>query len=209
MNTGSTSPVAEVVQVADAAFPSVHGEFRILGFRGHVNGKDHEVVVLKMGDLAAERPAPLVRIHSQCLTGEVFDSLRCDCGQQLHLALEKIGAEGRGVLIYDPQEGRGIGLLNKLKAYQLQDEGADTVEANEQLGFEADLRDYNLPVAILQSLGVSRVRFLSNNPSKVKALEDAGIEVEERIPCEVPSTARTEGYLRTKKEKLGHLIESL
>ena len=209
MSTASAAPVPEVVQVADAAFPCVHGEFRILGFRGRLNGKDHEVVVLKMGDLAAEGPTPLVRIHSQCLTGEVFDSLRCDCGQQLRLALEKIGDEGRGVLIYDPQEGRGIGLLNKLKAYQLQDEGADTVEANEKLGFEADLRDYDLPVAILRSLGVSRVRFLSNNPSKVRALEDGGIEVEERIPCEVPSTTRTEGYLRTKKEKLGHLIDSL
>ncbi len=209
MNAGSPAPVPEVVQVADAAFPSVHGEFRILGFQGRLNGKEHEVVVLKMGDLAAEGSAPLVRIHSQCLTGEVFDSLRCDCGQQLQLALKKIGDEGRGVLIYDPQEGRGIGLLNKLKAYQLQDEGADTVEANEQLGFEADLRDYSLPMAILRSLGVSRVRFLSNNPAKVSALENAGIEVEERIPCEVPSTTRTEGYLRTKKEKLGHLIESL
>ncbi len=209
MNAGSTAPAPEVVQVADAAFPCVHGEFRIMGFRGHLNAKDQEAVVLKMGDLAAAGPAPLVRIHSQCLTGEVFDSLRCDCGQQLHLALEQIGDEGRGVLIYDPQEGRGIGLLNKLKAYQLQDEGADTVEANEKLGFEADLRDYHLPVAILRWLGVSRVRFLSNNPSKVRALEDGGIEVEERIPCEVPSTTCTEAYLRTKKEKLGHLIESL
>ena len=209
MNTGSTGLVAEVVQVADAAFPSVHGEFRILGYKGRLNGADHEVVVLRMGDLEADGPAPLVRIHSQCLTGEVFDSLRCDCGQQLQLALERIGDEGRGVLIYDPQEGRGIGLLNKLKAYQLQDEGADTVEANEQLGFEADLRDYNLPVAVLRSLGISRVRLLSNNPSKVRALEDAGIEVEERLPCEVPSTTRTEAYLRAKKEKLGHMIDSL
>ena len=208
MSTGSTAPAPEVVQVADAAFPCVHGEFRILGFQGRLNGKPQEVVALKMGDLTAG-PTPLVRIHSQCLTGEVFDSLRCDCGQQLHLALEKIASEGRGLLIYDPQEGRGIGLLNKLRAYQLQDEGADTVEANEKLGFEADLRDYHLPVAILRHLGVSRVRFLSNNPAKMSALEHAGIEVVERIPCEVPSTKRTESYLRAKKEKLGHLIESL
>lgn len=199
-----------VEKVADADFPCRFGDFRILGFRvqGHRGGGD-EIVALKMGDFQhAERP-PLVRIHSQCLTGEVFHSLRCDCGQQLDLALRKIAEEGLGLLIYDPQEGRGIGLLNKLQAYQLQDEGADTVEANEQLGFGADERNYDLPIAILHYLNLRRVRFLSNNPAKVQALEKAGIEVTERVSCEIPSSGRTADYLRTKKEKLGHLLEGI
>jgi GTP cyclohydrolase II len=203
-----SSPAAKVEKVADAAFPCPYGDFRILGFRRQANGLDEEIVALQMGDLTEDAPAPLVRIHSQCLTGEVFHSLRCDCGQQLEMALESIAQEGRGLLIYDPQEGRGIGLLNKLMAYQLQDDGADTVEANEKLGFEADVRDYDLPIAVLRELGLKRIRFLSNNPSKVQALEDAGIDVVERVPCEIPSTERTEGYLRTKKEKLGHLFDS-
>jgi GTP cyclohydrolase II len=199
----------QVEQVADAAFPCRYGEFRIGGFRGQLNGKLHEIVTLRLGDFARPGPAPLVRIHSQCLTGEVFGSLRCDCGGQLALALERISAEGRGLLIYDPQEGRGIGLLNKLMAYQLQDEGADTVEANERLGFEADLRSYDLAVAVMRHFGLDRVRFLSNNPAKVRALEEAGIAVEERVPCEVAAGHLSAGYLRTKKEKLGHLIEGL
>ncbi len=201
--------MASVEAVAEASFPCRYGEFRIYGFRGQGNGKEQEIVVLKMGDLDAAGPAPLVRIHSQCLTGEVFHSLRCDCGEQLSMSLHKIAAEGRGLLIYDPQEGRGIGLLNKLMAYQLQDEGADTVEANEQLGFEPDLRDYQWPVAILRHFNLSRVRFLSNNPAKVRALEAAGIVVEERVSCEVTAGERAAAYLRTKKEKLGHLIERL
>lgn len=199
---------AELEQVADAAFPCDYGDFRILGFRGRANGHAGEIIVLKTGDLSANE-VPLVRIHSRCLTGEVFHSLRCDCGKQLAMALEQIGREGSGMLIYDPQEGRGIGLLNKLKAYQLQDEGADTVEANERLGFAADLRSYELAASVLHALGVSRVRLLSNNPSKVAGLEQSGIEVVERIPCEVPSSDRTAGYLRTKKDKLGHILEGL
>lgn len=192
-----------VEAVAEAELPTRYGEFRVLGFRAAANGVDKEIVVLKRGDLSG---APLVRIHSQCMTGEVFGSLRCDCGQQLEMALRMIAADGNGLLIYDPQEGRGIGILNKLKAYQLQDGGADTVEANEQLGFEADQRDYAIATAILRSLGVKRLRFLSNNPSKVRALEEAGITVEARIPCEPVADDRATAYLRTKREKLGHLI---
>ena len=200
---------ARVEAVADASLPIPYGEFRILGFRGIFEGKEYEMIALKLGDLNAPGPAPVVRVHSQCMTGEVFGSQRCDCGPQLQMALRLIAEAGRGVLIYDPQEGRGIGLLNKLRAYQLQDAGADTVEANEQLGFAADHRNYALSVAVLEALGVQRVRFLSNNPAKVSALVEAGIEVESRIPCEPSAGDRAAAYLRTKKEKLGHLIEGL
>lgn len=165
-----------------------------------------EAVVLVMGDLTQPEP-PLLRIHSQCLTGDVFHSLRCDCRSQLEMSLELIVAEGRGMVIYEHQEGRGIGLLNKLRAYELQDAGADTIEANEQLGFEADLRNYQLPGAILHYFGVTGVRLLSNNPEKIQALEGAGVTVVERVPCIVPPIDSTEAYLRTKKEKLGHLLE--
>lgn len=193
-------------QVAEADFPSRFGHFRILGFEG-VKGSDREEsVVLKMGDVSGPEPV-LVRIHSQCLTGDVFHSLRCDCREQLELALEAIGREGRGLLIYEHQEGRGIGLLNKLRAYELQDHGADTVEANEQLGFEADLRDYEMPPAILKHIGVSAVRLMSNNPEKIQALENAGIRVTERVPCIAEPSGSTTNYLRTKKEKLGHLLD--
>ena len=210
MKPALTTPSGvQVEQVAEAAFPCVYGDFRIVGFRGRSNGHASEIVVLKIGDISPGTGPPLVRIHSQCLTGEVFHSLRCDCGQQLELALRQIGQEGHGLLIYDPQEGRGIGLLNKLRAYQLQDEGADTVEANEQLGFAADLRSYELAAAVLHALGAPRVRLLSNNPAKVAGLEKAGIEVTERLPCEVPSNDRTADYLRTKKDKLGHILEGL
>ena len=160
-----------------------------------------------MGDLAHGPLAPLVRIHSQCLTGDVFHSLRCDCRAQLELALHMIAGEGRGLLIYEHQEGRGIGLLNKLRAYELQDEGADTVEANERLGFESDLRNYELPGEILRYFGLKNVRLLSNNPDKVAAVEAAGVRVDERVPCIVPAMVSTEAYLRTKKEKMGHLLE--
>lgn len=190
--------------VAEAELPTRYGEFRVIGFRAVAGDVEQEIVVLKRGELGPG--APLVRIHSQCMTGEIFGSLRCDCGQQLEMALRMIADDGNGLLIYDPQEGRGIGILNKLKAYQLQDGGADTVEANEQLGFEADQRDYSIATAILHRLGVERVRFLSNNPSKVQALEEAGIRVEARIPCEPATNDRAAAYLRTKKEKLGHLI---
>jgi GTP cyclohydrolase II len=165
-----------------------------------------EAVVLKLGDPSPARGPLLVRIHSECLTGDVFHSLRCDCRSQLELALDQIVAEGRGLLIYEHQEGRGIGLLNKLRAYELQDGGLDTVEANERLGFEADLRDYALPAAILQYFGVKEVRLLSNNPDKVAALESAGIRVVERAPLVVPPLETTAEYLKTKRDKLGHLF---
>jgi len=195
-------------KVAEAEFPTRYGSFRILGFAGNYPDSIEEAVVLKMGDLAGD-PAPLVRIHSQCLTGDVFHSLRCDCRAQLEMALTRIAAEGRGLLIYEHQEGRGIGLLNKLRAYELQDQGADTVEANEQLGFEVDLRSYQLPGAILQYLGLTKVRLLSNNPEKVQAVERAGVEVQERIPCLVEVVDTRQAYLRTKKDKMGHLIDGL
>jgi len=195
-------------QVAEADFPSRFGNFRIYGFEGVYAGRREEAVVLKMGETGGERPL-LVRIHSQCLTGDVFHSLRCDCRAQLEMALEQIAGEGRGMVIYEHKEGRGIGLLNKLRAYQLQDQGADTVEANERLGFEADLRNYRLPAEILLHFGVQRVRLLSNNPKKIHALERAGIKVAERVPCEAPLLDSREAYLRTKKEKMGHLLQGL
>jgi GTP cyclohydrolase II len=157
-----------------------------------------------MGDVTSA-PA-LVRIHSQCLTGDVFGSLRCDCRQQLEMALSMIAQEGAGVLIYEQQEGRGIGLMAKLQAYELQDVGLDTVEANERLGFKADHREFALPGEILKALGIKRVRLLSNNPEKVAALEKAGLEISERVPCEVAPSTYSEDYLKTKKEKLGHLF---
>jgi GTP cyclohydrolase II len=162
-------------------------------------------VVLKMGELAG--PPLLVRIHSQCLTGDVFHSLRCDCRAQLEIALESIAQEGRGLIVYEHQEGRGIGLLNKLRAYELQDQGADTVEANERLGFDSDLRSYQLPGAILRYFGLKAIRLLSNNPQKVEAVERAGVEVVERVPCLADVVDTRESYLRTKKEKMGHLLE--
>ena len=165
-----------------------------------------EAIALRRGSLAGD-PPPLVRIHSQCLTGDVFHSLRCDCRAQLELALERIAEEDRGVLIYEHQEGRGIGLLNKLRAYELQDQGADTVEANERLGFKADLRSYQLPGEILRYFQLTNVRLLSNNPEKVEAVERAGVKVTERIPCLVTPLDSTESYLRTKRTKMGHLLE--
>jgi GTP cyclohydrolase II len=159
-----------------------------------------------MGDIQTGGP-PLLRIHSQCLTGDVFHSLRCDCRAQLEIALREVSAAGRGLIIYEHQEGRGIGLMNKLRAYELQDHGADTVEANEQLGFESDLRNYALPGAILHHLGIRSVRLLSNNPDKVKALEDAGIEVAARVPCIAEAHESRREYLETKREKMGHLFD--
>jgi GTP cyclohydrolase II len=197
-----------VQQIASADFPTRWGKFRIYGFRGE-SGSDgqrrvEEAVALVMGDVQS-RP-PLVRVHSQCLTGDVFHSLRCDCRQQLEMALAMIAHEGAGILIYEQQEGRGIGLMAKLQAYELQDSGLDTVEANERLGFEADQREFALPAEILKALGVSQVRLLSNNPDKVAALERGGIKVIERVPCEVSASAHSEDYLKTKKEKMGHLF---
>ncbi len=192
--------------MAEADFPTRFGHFRIYGFEGVRPSETEEAVVLKLGDLDAKLGAPLVRIHSQCLTGDVFHSLRCDCRSQLELALDQIVAEERGLLIYEHQEGRGIGLLNKLRAYELQDEGLDTVQANEQLGFDADLRDYALPAAILRYFNVAAVRLLSNNPDKVAALEKGGVRVVERAPIIAPPLESTAEYLRTKRDKLGHLF---
>jgi GTP cyclohydrolase II len=207
----AVSPAQLPLQVAEAAFPTRWGEFRIFGFEGQFGSGDQRrqetAVALVMGDLHSA--PPLVRIHSQCLTGDVFGSLRCDCRQQLEMALAMIAAAGRGVLIYEQQEGRGIGLMAKLRAYALQDQGMDTVEANVRLGFAADCRHYALPVEVMKALGLTRVRLISNNPEKVQAVESAGIEVVERVPCEAPTNEHTEPYLRTKKEKLGHLFGSL
>ena len=203
----NTSRLA-VKKVAEADFPTQFGAFRIYGFESQWDDRREEAVALKMGDLTSS-PPPLVRIHSQCLTGDVFHSLRCDCRAQLEIALTQIAGEGRGLLIYEHQEGRGIGLLNKLRAYELQDKGADTVEANEQLGFESDLRNYQLPGAILHYFGVTRLRLLSNNPEKVGAVEKAGIEVTERVPCLADVLQTRQRYLRTKRERMGHLLEDV
>jgi len=189
--------------VARAKLPSRFGKFTILGVEGR--GPQESAVALVRGNLSAGG-APLVRIHSQCLTGDVLCSERCDCRAQLELSLKKIGRARSGVLLYLPQEGRGIGLMNKLKAYELQDRGRDTVEANEELGFSADSRDYAFSAAALRALGVRAVRLLSNNPEKVRQLEAGGIRVVERVPCQPRVTQRTRGYLKTKKKKLGHLL---
>jgi GTP cyclohydrolase II len=205
-------PTSELRKVAEANFPSRFGNFRIYGFAYVSGGETHqleapeEIVALKMGDLEHGGP-PLVRIHSQCLTGDVFHSLRCDCRAQLELALETIARESRGLLVYENQEGRGIGLLNKLRAYELQDQGADTVEANEQLGFEADLRGYEAPAAVVRYFGLQTVRLMSNNPEKIEALEKAGVRVAERVPSIVEPVDSTADYLRTKREKMGHLLD--
>ena len=196
----------KVKQVASADFPTRWGHFLIHGFtlRPSAGAKTEEAVALVMGDV--QSGSPLVRIHSQCLTGDVFGSLRCDCRQQLEMALSMIAGQGAGVLIYEQQEGRGIGLMAKLQAYALQDSGLDTVEANQRLGFKPDQREFLMPAEILKALGIHRLRLLSNNPGKVAALERAGIRVTERVPCEIPPTEYTEDYLKTKQEKLGHLF---
>jgi len=203
-------PFASITKVADADFPTRWGHFRILGFEGLTTPGDQtrsaieSAVALTYGDLKAA--PPLVRIHSQCLTGDVFHSLRCDCHDQLHLALGLIAAEGAGILLYEQQEGRGIGLMAKLRAYELQDQGLDTIEANEQLGYEADYRHFELPAEILKHLGITRVRLMTNNPDKVSSLESAGIEVVERISAAIPAEPTFERYLETKREKMGHLV---
>jgi GTP cyclohydrolase II len=206
------------LKIAEADFPTRWGHFRILGFEGEANAarpgcesgcEPEGLVALVMGDIHkdAETASPLVRIHSQCLTGDVFHSLRCDCRLQLEMALKKIAAAGVGILLYEQQEGRGIGLMAKLRAYELQDQGLDTVEANEQLGFAADCRGYELPAAVLKLLGVSAVRLITNNPEKVAALESAGIKVAERVSAEVEPQETFERYMRTKQAKMGHLLE--
>jgi GTP cyclohydrolase II len=191
-------------KVAEADFPTRFGQFRIYGFEG----SGEEALVLTRGTIAGD-PPPLVRIHSQCLTGDVLSSERCDCRAQLELSLRKIAASTSGILLYLPQEGRGIGLMNKLRAYELQDKGMDTVEANEKLGFAADSRDYSFSAAALRVLGVRRVRLLSNNPDKVQQLESAGIRVVERVPCRPQTSHVSRAYLETKRTKMGHLLDSL
>ncbi len=193
---------AFVKRVVSARLPTVWGEFTVHGFVDEVSGGEH--VALSFGDVATDEPL-LVRMHSECLTGDALHSLRCDCGFQRDAALEAIAREGRGVLVYLRQEGRGIGLINKLKAYRLQDEGADTVEANERLGFGADLREYGIGAQMLVDLGVKRLRLLTNNPRKIRALAGFGLEVVERVPLHAGENLHNQRYLRTKVEKLGHL----
>ncbi|MDX1632659.1 MAG: bifunctional 3,4-dihydroxy-2-butanone-4-phosphate synthase/GTP cyclohydrolase II [Thermoanaerobaculia bacterium] len=193
-----------VRRIASPRVPTPYGEFRVHAFRSQVTGEEHMAWV--MGAIDDEDPV-LVRVHSQCLTGDVFGSERCDCGLQLHLALERIQKEGRGVLLYLLQEGRGIGLLNKLRAYELQEKGHDTVEANRRLGFGADQRDYGIGAQILRELGVRRMRLMTNNPSKYIALSGYGLEIAERVSLEVPPTESSREYLQAKREKLGHLLE--
>ena len=211
-------------KIAEADFPTRWGHFRILGFQGPPPapqpgcdpsdtslGTAEELVALVLGNIhaAPPAPAPIVRIHSQCLTGDVFGSVRCDCRLQLELALKSIAAEGAGILLYEQQEGRGIGLMAKLRAYELQDHGLDTVEANVELGFAADCRAYELPAQVLNALGVSRVRLMTNNPEKVAALEASGIRVVERVSAEVVPHDSFAAYLKTKQEKMGHIVETI
>jgi len=198
-----THPIS-VEKVATANLPTQIGEFKIAGYRS-LNSNE-EFVALFKGEMQKNVPT-LVRIHSQCLTGDVFGSVKCDCGLQLKKAMELIEQAGRGAIVYQQQEGRGIGIINKIRAYALQDQGADTVEANEELGFAVDAREYQQCAEILFDLGLCKVRVMSNNPDKIQALEKAGLKVLERVPIEVESEEPAAHYLRTKKEKLGHLLE--
>jgi len=197
--------------VARAVLPTRYARFTILGFEGQ--GSDQEAIALVRGKIRgpfkSRKVVPLVRVHSQCLTGDVLTSLRCDCRAQLELSMKAIGKAAAGILLYLPQEGRGIGLMNKLRAYELQDRGLDTVEANESLGFAADTREYDFPARILRKLGARQIRLLSNNPEKVRQLEAAGIKVVERVPCQPRISKISRAYLQTKKKKMGHLLQGL
>lgn len=197
---------AGVERLAEANLPTEFGLFRIIGFKGNLTGEEFPVLV--KGELSPEKPS-LVRIHSQCLTGDVFHSIKCDCGRQLDYAMRRIQEEGHGAIIYQQQEGRGIGITNKIRAYALQDAGQDTVEANLSLGFEADLRSYECCAEIIKQLGMRRVRLMSNNPDKIAALEKAGLEIVERVSIEVEPTENALNYMKTKKEKMGHLLEKV
>jgi 3,4-dihydroxy 2-butanone 4-phosphate synthase/GTP cyclohydrolase II len=193
-----------VERVAEAKLPTEWGDFQIAGYRSLTSAE--EFVVLYKGEMRSDVPT-LVRIHSQCLTGDVFGSKKCDCGEQLHRTMQMIDEEGRGAIVYQQQEGRGIGIINKIRAYALQDEGADTVEANERLGLAVDSRDYRQCAEVLFDLGLCKVKVISNNPGKLQALEEAGLEIVERISIEVPSSAPAARYMQTKKEKMGHLLD--
>ncbi len=197
---------ARVELIAQAALPTRYGRFTIYGFKGR--GPLDEAIALVRGKLDG-KTAPLVRVHSQCLTGDVLGSLRCDCRAQLELSLKKIGEAGVGILLYLPQEGRGIGLMNKLRAYELQDGGMDTVEANEKLGFAADARDYDFSAQILKKLGARKIKLLSNNPEKVRQLEESGIRVVQRVACQPRISKISRAYLQTKKSKMGHILEGV
>src|SRR5215813_5404495 len=203
----STIATGTLRRVASTRMPTRWGVFRALGFMretGNGSGRVETAVALVLGDLHGG--APLVRIHSQCFTGEILGSLRCDCRDQLEIAMQAIAGEGRGLILYEHQEGRGIGLMAKLQAYALQDEGLDTMDANEALGFEAIGRDFSLSAAILHELAVPRIRLLSNNPRKSRALSGAGIEIVSRVPCEASPAPESLSYLRTKKERMGHTL---
>ena len=206
-NSGNCLPKEHkisVEKVAVAKLPTTIGEFKIAGYRSLTSSE--EFVVLFKGEMRADTPT-LVRIHSQCLTGDVFSSIKCDCGPQLEEAMKMIEQEGRGAIVYQQQEGRGIGIINKIRAYSLQDDGADTVEANEELGFAVDAREYQQCAEILFDLGLCKVRVMSNNPDKLKALKNAGLQIVERVLIEVEAQEPAAHYLRTKKEKMGHLLD--
>jgi 3,4-dihydroxy 2-butanone 4-phosphate synthase/GTP cyclohydrolase II len=205
-NGNSDPDCAGVERLAEANLPTEFGLFRIVAFKSNLTGEDFPVLV--QGELNAETPS-LVRIHSQCLTGDVFHSLKCDCGRQLEWAMKLIQAEGHGAIVYQQQEGRGIGISNKIRAYALQDAGQDTVEANISLGFEADLRQYECCAEIIKQLGLRRIRLMSNNPDKIAAVQQAGIEIVERVSIEVEPHEKSLDYMKTKKEKMGHLLEKV
>lgn len=201
--TGFIPTAKTVEKVAEARLPTEFGEFRIAGYKSLTS--DEEFICLYKGNLNETKAAP-VRIHSQCLTGDVFHSTKCDCGPQLKMAMQTIAEEGRGAIVYQQQEGRGIGIINKIKAYALQDEGADTIEANTRLGLEVDLREYDQCVEILKDLGLKKIKFMSNNPEKIKAIKEGGLEIVERLPIEFKPSKDTQKYLSVKKFRMGHLL---